>query len=121
MINDDRADFARLMGASSYLATAPRVKDWNEFKNTILKFERGELQGSSPGKPTPEMEAHMKGFVEHLKKQNEEKREQAATEAKQRSRSGCLTSQSLLVVILLSVLSVSMLSCESETDRQDRL
>ncbi len=42
--------YAAIMGPTSYFATAPRVADWEEFKETILKFERGELKGEAPTK-----------------------------------------------------------------------
>jgi hypothetical protein len=35
-------------GASFYLAKAPRIKDWKEFKNTIIKFETAQLGGGTP-------------------------------------------------------------------------
>jgi len=38
--------YVQLMGDGNYLATAPRVKDWNDFKDTILKFESGELKAN---------------------------------------------------------------------------
>lgn len=44
-IDADRDGYIKLGGPNCYLAAAPRVKEWNEFKNTILKFERGELKG----------------------------------------------------------------------------
>lgn len=40
--------YAAIMGPNSYFATAPRVADWEEFKATIEKFERGELKGEAP-------------------------------------------------------------------------
>ena len=46
MIDKDAAGYKQLMGPNGYLATAPRVKDWNEFKETIKKFESGELKSS---------------------------------------------------------------------------
>ena len=36
-------ELAKQKPGASYLAQAPRVRDWNEFKATIEKFERGEL------------------------------------------------------------------------------
>jgi hypothetical protein len=47
-IDADRDLYALLGGANCYLANAPRIKDWIEFKDAILKFERGELKGGSP-------------------------------------------------------------------------
>lgn len=44
-IDSDTAAYARMFGAKSYYATAPRVQDWQEFKNTIMKYYRGELVG----------------------------------------------------------------------------
>jgi hypothetical protein len=36
-------EFAARNPGASYLAKAPRVRDWNEFKAMIEKFEKGEL------------------------------------------------------------------------------
>jgi len=40
----------KLMGKGNYLSEAPRIKDWEEFKKTIIRFERGELKGKPPTK-----------------------------------------------------------------------
>ena len=37
-----------MWGADNYMAQAPRIKDWDEFKETILKFYTGELKGTPP-------------------------------------------------------------------------
>ncbi|MCL5030093.1 MAG: hypothetical protein M1480_13855 [Bacteroidetes bacterium] len=29
----------------NFLSEAPRIRDWQEFKNTIMKYESGELKG----------------------------------------------------------------------------
>jgi CpXC protein len=47
-IDTDQYLYTQLGGASFYLAKAPRIKDWNEFKNTIIKFETGQLEGGTP-------------------------------------------------------------------------
>lgn len=44
-IDTDVAGYARMFGANSYYATAPRIADWQEFKETILKYYKGELVG----------------------------------------------------------------------------
>ena len=46
-IDADSNLYVLVGGANCYLAKAPRIRDWNEFKNTILKFEKGELKGGS--------------------------------------------------------------------------
>lgn len=50
-IDQDALLYAKLNGASSFLATAPRVANWDEFKEMILKFESGEIIGNPAGKP----------------------------------------------------------------------
>jgi hypothetical protein len=39
-IDSDRVGYANMLGADNYLATAPRIKGWTEFKNTIIEFEK---------------------------------------------------------------------------------
>lgn len=34
-----------MFGVNSFYAKAPRIEDWNEFKNTIMKYYSGELVG----------------------------------------------------------------------------
>lgn len=48
MVDSDRASYARHFGPDSFYAAAPRIKAWELFKETILKFERGELVGRPP-------------------------------------------------------------------------
>lgn len=88
-IDSDSEGYARMLGERNYLAAAPRIKDWNEFKNTILKFEKGELKGKV-GAISGEMGDQMEGFLNHLK--NENKR-----------NSGCM-GVALLLIIACSVL-----------------
>jgi hypothetical protein len=45
-IDQDSQGYARMFGEGNYYQAAPRIKDWNEFKKTILKFESGELKGN---------------------------------------------------------------------------
>jgi len=71
-IDSDSEGYKNMLGAGNYLATAPRIKDWNEFKKTILKFERGDLKGQ-PGKIGSDMQKEMQGFMKHLQDQNKRK------------------------------------------------
>jgi len=60
-IDSDNAVYAKMMGANNYLATAPRIKDWDDFKDTIRQFEKGELKGQ-PGEISSEMKGQMEGL-----------------------------------------------------------
>ncbi|NPD81188.1 hypothetical protein HPS57_04265 [Prevotella sp. PINT] len=44
-IDADTAGYAKMFGAGSYYATAPRIANWETFKETIQKYYRGELKG----------------------------------------------------------------------------
>lgn len=79
-----------MMGAGNYLATAPRIKDWEDFKNTILKFERGELK-AKPATVSKEMQDQMQGFLKHLQDKNKKK------------NSGCLGVLGLIICFGTSV------------------
>jgi len=46
-IEEDQKSYMKSFGADYYLTSVPRVKDWNEFKSTILKFEKGELKSTT--------------------------------------------------------------------------
>jgi CpXC protein len=50
-IDDDTKVYKEMAGADSYFATAPRIKNWNEFKETIIKFEKGILKGEPAKRP----------------------------------------------------------------------
>lgn len=89
-IDSDSEGYSKMLGAGNYLATAPRIKDWNEFKNTIVKFESGVLKANA-GTISKEMENQMQGFLKHLQNQNNKK------------NSGCL-GVALILVIVGSVL-----------------
>lgn len=45
-IDKDSEGYVKLLGRGNYLATAPRIKDWDEFKQTIIRFENGDLKTS---------------------------------------------------------------------------
>lgn len=90
-IGKDSEGYVQIMGAGNYLATAPRVKDWNDFKDTILKFENGELK-AKPAKISKEMEDQMQGFLKHLQEKNKKK------------NSGCLGVTLILIVSGTSII-----------------
>lgn len=44
-IETETAAYSRMFGPRSFYSTAPRITDWEEFKETIRKYYRGELIG----------------------------------------------------------------------------
>ncbi len=56
----DAKEYAVMMGEGNYLAKAPRIRDWDEFKSTIIRYERGELK-SNPLRYSPEPETFFGG------------------------------------------------------------
>jgi hypothetical protein len=71
-IDNDAVGYSKMLGQGNYLAAAPRIKNWNDFKNTILKFENGEIIGK-PGEIGNEMQKQMNGFLKHLQDKNKKK------------------------------------------------
>lgn len=49
-IDNDTNVYKQTTGSDSYFSTAPRIADWNDFKETIKKFEAGILKGKAPQK-----------------------------------------------------------------------
>jgi hypothetical protein len=68
-IDKDSIGYAKLLGEDNYLAKAPRIKDWNEFKETILKFENGILKGSI-GSKSEEMRGQVADMFKKVQSQN---------------------------------------------------
>lgn len=67
-IDKDAEGYAKMLGENNYLATAPRIKNWNEFKNTIIKFENGELMGQLGNKSdefTKKVEVSIKQILQN--------------------------------------------------------
>jgi hypothetical protein len=75
-----------MMGSNNYLATAPRIKDWEDFKDTIRKFEKGELNGQ-PGEISSEMKGQMEGFLNSLQNKSKKK------------SSGCMVMLTILLFV----------------------
>ena len=69
-------------------AVADRIKDWDEFKVTIEKYEKGELK-SNLGKPSEEMQKDFQDFINQLKNNNKEQKK------------GCL---GLLMILVFGIL-----------------
>jgi hypothetical protein len=86
-IDKDAVGYAKMLGSGNYLATAPRIKDWNEFKKTILRFEKGELQGK-PGVIGKQMQDQMDGFIKNIAQQN-----------KKKENNGCIGAIIILIII----------------------
>jgi hypothetical protein len=86
-IDKDKEGYERILGQNNYLATAPRIKEWDDFKQTILKFERGELNAEK-GEISKEMKSQDDDFLKYMKKKNKKK-------------SGCLP----LFVFVLTIIS----------------
>lgn len=84
-IDRDTEEYKKLLGTGHYLATAPRIKDWKEFKETIIKFENGILK-NKPGTVSKEMNQQMQEFLDSMQKSNI------------KQKSGCL---SLIIVFLV--------------------
>ena len=45
-IDSDSASYAKMFGANSYYAKAPRIQDWEDFKDTVKKYYTGELKAN---------------------------------------------------------------------------
>jgi predicted RNA-binding Zn-ribbon protein involved in translation (DUF1610 family) len=87
-IDKDAMGYSKMLGSENYLAAAPRIKDWNEFKETILRFEKGELRGKL-GVIGKQMQDQMEGFPKNLTEQN-----------KKKQNNGCFGM--LIILIMLS-------------------
>lgn len=89
-IDEMTAGFSRMLGPGNYYETAPRITDWNEFKEIINKYYSGELKGQSD-EVTHRQERQITGALESLVKDLEKK--------KGKKKSGCLSSLMFIVFI----------------------
>jgi hypothetical protein len=89
-IDKDSEGYTKMLGNENYLATAPRIKNWTDFKETILKFENGTLK-ANPGKVGNEMNQQMQGLLKSM------------LNAKSKKKSGCMG-----VILLLIIFSSSL-------------
>jgi hypothetical protein len=86
-IDIDIKDYIKYLGEGNYFATAPRIRDWQEFKNIILKFETGEIKANQ-GYANKELKKELEGYMAHLAKQN-----------KKNKKTGC--SSIILAIVMI--------------------
>lgn len=86
-IDKDNEGYSRMFGPQSYLAKAPRIKNWEEFKKTIVKYESGELK-ANPGQISPEMKAQFEGFMKNI-----------SSQSKKSKNSGCLVVFAFAIIV----------------------
>jgi hypothetical protein len=95
-IDKDMIGYAQMFGEGNFYQKAPRITDWEEFKNVISKYYSGELK-ANPMKVSPKQQEAfaglMNGMLKDLKKQEKKKR-------------GCLGS---LIFLFLFIGSISFL------------
>lgn len=89
-IDEITASFSRMLGPGNYYENAPRITDWQEFKDTINKYYRGELKGQSEEVSRRQTQA-MSNMLGDLAK---------SRQLKQPSKSGCLSSVILFVIVV---------------------
>lgn len=77
----------KALGEGNYMANAPRIKDWEEFKKTIIKFETGELQGKTAEVGSDNVKEFLQAFVQSIESKNQQAQNQSR---KQSNNSGCL-------------------------------
>lgn len=81
-IDEMTAGFSKMLGHGNYYETAPRISDWEEFKETINRYYSGELKGQSEEVTRRQKKAFSNMSAEISKKSN---------------RSGCLSMTFLTV------------------------
>lgn len=79
-INEFTEGFTKMLGHGNYYENAPRISDWEEFKDTINKYYRGELQGQSE-ESTRQQKQALEGIAANLSK---------SLESNKSNKSGCL-------------------------------
>ncbi|MFV0605332.1 MAG: CpXC domain-containing protein [Niabella sp.] len=79
-IDMEAKSYASVLGQNNYLALAPRIKDWAEFKKMILRFEQQrKLQSvTSPSNrqtafQDKELLQKMEDYLQHIKNQGKKK------------------------------------------------
>lgn len=87
-IEEMTAGFTKMLGPGNYYVTAPRITGWEDFKETINKYYRGELKGQSD-EATRAQEQRMAGVMNNLA---------ANMKQQQKKNSGCLGMAALLIV-----------------------
>ncbi len=98
-IDKDAKEYAKMFGEGNFYQKAPRILDWEDFKQTINKFYSGELK-ANPIKISPQQQDAFQGMVEGMlkkaKKQNKQK-------------SGCMFILFLIIAMASSLSFISFL------------
>lgn len=72
-VEADIQQYRQHFGANSFYAQAPRLRDWEEFKKTILEFESRPVPKDSP-RLAPKGEAMMRDFMDHATRDSKKSR-----------------------------------------------
>ena len=89
-IDKEGKGYAKMFGTQSYLTQAPRIKNWDEFKKMIVKFETEELK-ANPGEISTELKKQFDGFTKNI-----------LSQSKKSKNSGCLVF--IVIAIIFSTL-----------------
>lgn len=95
-IEEMTAGFARMLGPGNYYENAPRITDWEEFKETINKYYSGELKGQSD-EVTKRQATAMTGVMENLIKDLEKKK---------KKNSGCMVVFTMIVIVISGLIAL---------------
>lgn len=68
-IDKDIALYKAKMGKDSFYATAPRIQDWEEFKEKIIELE-GKSKNGRKAEVSDDMAASFSGFIDHIETEN---------------------------------------------------
>jgi transcription elongation factor Elf1 len=72
-IDSDSVQYAKMFGEGNFYHKAPRIKDWHEFKSTVLKYDSGELKANPlqiSNDQKQAFEGALKGMIKDLEKKN---------------------------------------------------
>ena len=71
-IDNDTALYKAKMGKDSFYANAPRIQDWEKFKQKIIELENKSGKHSKINL-SEDMMASFSGFINHIEKENEKR------------------------------------------------
>ena len=72
-IDQDAIGYAKMFGEGNFYHTAPRIKNWEEFKRIVRRYDSGELKANPIKINQQQQEAFkgvMKGMLKDMKKEN---------------------------------------------------
>jgi len=92
-IDSDTAGYEKMFGVNSYYAKAPRIADWEEFKQVINDYYSGKIKAS----PIEKMDIN--ALKDSLKAS-------MGSNTKTTSKSGCAGVLVLLIAVIIGVLSI---------------